>query len=181
MAARILLTGTPGCGKTTLVRRVVEQLRHLRLAGFITQELRSDDGKRIGFEAIGLNGGSTMLANVKSGSRIRVGKYGVELPRFEELIGSELQRPGSEVDLFVVDEVGKMECFSPLFVEQMEVLLDGSTPLLATVAIKGSGFIAQIKQRADVELLEVTSHNRDELVDKLAERLRHAIVRRWPT
>jgi nucleoside-triphosphatase len=81
----------------------------------------------------------------------------------------------------VVDEVGKMECFSPLFVEQMETLLDGSTPLLATVAIKGSGFIAQVKQRAGVELLEVTSRNRDELVDKLAEQFRHAIARRLPT
>jgi len=172
MAARILLTGTPGCGKTTLVRRVVAQLRDLRLAGFITQELRNHDGHRIGFEAIGLNGGSAMLASVSSESRTRVGKYGVELPGFEELICSELQRLSSEVDLFVIDEVGKMECFSPLFVEKIQTLLDGSTPILGTVAIRGSGFIAQVKQRAGVELLEVTSENRDELVNKLAERLR---------
>ena len=118
MAARILLTGTPGCGKTTLVRRVVEQLRDLRLAGFITQELRNEEGQRIGFEAIGLNSGSTMLASVKSRSKIRVGKYGVELSGFEKLIRDELQRPGDKVDLFVVDEIGKMECFSPLFVER---------------------------------------------------------------
>ena len=145
------------------------------MAGFITQELRNDEGQRIGFEAIGLNSGSTMLASVKSGSKIRVGKYGVELPGFEKLIRNELQGLGSEVDLFVVDEVGKMECFSPLFVERMQWLLDGSTPILGTVAMKGSGFIAQVKQRAGVELLEVTFRNRDELVDQLTERLRYAI------
>lgn len=170
MAAQILLTGIPGCGKTTLVRRVVEQLRDLRLAGFIAQEMRGSDGRRIGFQAIGLNGGSVMLASVKSDSKIRVGKYGVELPGFEKLIHSELQR--FEVDLVVVDEVGKMECFCQVFVQRMETLLDGPTPLLLTVAMKGSGFIAQVKQRAGVELIEVTRENRDELPDKLVERLR---------
>ena len=176
MAVQILLTGTPGCGKTTLVRRVIEQLRDLRLAGFITQELRNEVGQRIGFEAIGLNSGSTMLASAKSRSKIRVAKYGVELPDFEKLICSELRRQSSEIDLFVVDEIGKMECFSTLFVEQIETLFDSATPLLATVAIRGGGFIADIKRRAGVEVLEVTTENRDELVDQLAPRLRGEIA-----
>ncbi len=42
--------------------------------------------------------------------------------------------------------------------------------------MKGSGFIAQLKQRAGVELIEVTRKNRDELADKLAERLRLSTV-----
>ena len=53
----ILLTGLPGCGKTTLVRRVIEPLTDLRLAGFYTGEPRGTDGRRVGFEAIGLNDG----------------------------------------------------------------------------------------------------------------------------
>ncbi|MHC4350036.1 MAG: nucleoside-triphosphatase [Planctomycetota bacterium] len=35
-AANVLLTGKPGCGKTTLVRRVLEHLGGRRLAGFYT-------------------------------------------------------------------------------------------------------------------------------------------------
>jgi nucleoside-triphosphatase THEP1 len=30
----ILLSGPPGCGKTTVIRRLVERLGDLRLAGF---------------------------------------------------------------------------------------------------------------------------------------------------
>ena len=82
----LLLTGPPGCGKTTLVLRIIEQLRDLRLAGFYTQELRGDDGRRTGFQAIGLNGGSTALAGVRSKSKIRVGRYGVELSGFEQML-----------------------------------------------------------------------------------------------
>lgn len=176
MASHILLTGTPACGKTTLVRRIVEQLGDLRLAGFLTEEWRGQDDRRVGFRAIGLNGGSVMLASVKSQSSTRVGKYGVELTGFEELIRGELERSDADVDLFVVDEVGRMECFSRLFVEQMQKHFDGPTPLLATIAIKGGGFIDLLKERGDVELIVVTPKNRDELADQLVERLRRIIA-----
>ena len=39
-----------------------------------------------------------------------------------------------------------MECCSQLFVRQMQKLLDGPTPLPLTVAMRGSGLIALLKQ-----------------------------------
>ena len=51
----LLLTGAPGCGKTTVLERVAEHLGDLRLAGFLTLELR-EHGQRVGFEAVGLGG-----------------------------------------------------------------------------------------------------------------------------
>ncbi len=89
------------------MRRVVGRLKSRRLAGFYTQEVRRAGGRRIGFEAIMLNGGSTMLASVLSRSRIRVGKYGVDLPRFEELIHDELHGSGAVAELIVIDEIGR--------------------------------------------------------------------------
>jgi len=174
-ARHLLLTGFPGCGKTTLICRIIEQLRDLRLAGFYTQELRGDDGRRVGFEAIGLNGRSTTLASVRSKSKMRVGKYGVELSGFEQLLDAELNREAKHVDLFVIDEVGKMECYSKPFVELAGKLMDGDVPVLSTVAMKGSGFTADVKQRDDVELIRVDNDNRDRLVDDLAERIRDAV------
>jgi len=49
----LLLTGHPGCGKTTVLERALEHLGDLRLAGFVTLELR-EHGQRVGFEAVGL-------------------------------------------------------------------------------------------------------------------------------
>ncbi len=174
-ARSLLLTGLPGCGKTTLVRRVIDRLGTARLAGFYTEERRGPDGRRVGFDAIGLNGGTTTLASVASSSRDRVGRYGVELRGFEELIRDELERDDEDVDLFVIDEIGKMECLSARFVALTRQLLDGARPVLATVAMKGGGFIGRVKERRDVELVEVTPGNREDLVGVLAERLRSAL------
>ncbi len=170
----LLLSGRPGCGKTTLVLRIIEQLRDLRLAGFYTEETRGDDGRRTGFHAIGLNGSSTTLASVRSKSKIRVGRYGVELSGFEQFVDDELNREAGDVDLLVIDEIGKMECFSGPFVELVGKLLGGDAPVLATVAIKGRGLIADVKKRHDVEQITVHDGNRDRLVSDLAERIRSA-------
>jgi nucleoside-triphosphatase len=74
----LLLTGVPGCGKTTVICRIAERLRDRRPEGFYTDEVRYR-GRRVGFRAVGLGGGSVMLAHVGFSGRHRVGRYGVDL------------------------------------------------------------------------------------------------------
>lgn len=163
----LLLTGLPGCGKTTAVHRLVERLTDLRLCGFYTQELR-EQGTRVGFEAVGLSSGRhALLAHVRSRSRHRVGRYGVEAAAFAQIVHAELGRPAGDLDLFVVDEIGKMELLCPQFVEVVPRLLDGPVPVVATVALRGGGLIAAVKARADVRLVDVTAENRDRLPGEL--------------
>jgi nucleoside-triphosphatase len=166
----LLLTGRPGCGKTTVVCRVIGRLAGRRLAGFYTQEIRQH-GKRLGFEAIGLGGGRCVLAHVSVRTKWRVGRYGVELDAFNALVQSELGKSADAVDLFLIDEIGKMECLSGLFVEAATRVLGGPVAVLATVAAKGGGLISQVKARCDVEILRVSADNRDRLPGQLAERL----------
>jgi len=99
-----------------------------------------------------------------------VGRYGVELDGFDRLVRDELGE-GDDADLYVIDEIGKMEMFSDVFVEAATRVLDGPVPVLATIAAKGGGLIARVKERPDVELIKVTAANRDELVGVLVGRL----------
>ncbi len=170
-AKNLLITGPPGCGKTTATRKVIDALSDLRLRGFVSQEMRKD-GRRIGFELVGLGGFRATLAHVDFDSEIRVSRYGVDVDVLGLLVEAEMPLLPDETDLYVIDEIGKIECFSEAFIQAMTDLLDSPVPVLATIAVRGRGFIEEVKQRPDIELIEVTNDNRDDLPAKIVERIR---------
>jgi nucleoside-triphosphatase len=163
----ILVSGRPGVGKTTVIRRLADLLSDRVVAGFYTGEIR-ESGQRRGFGVTTFSGGSGVLAHVTLKTRQRVGRYGVDVAAFERLVLPELARP---CDLMLIDEIGKMECFSPRFVEVVRGLLDGFTPVVATVAVSGAGFIAEVKRRPGVEVWQVTRESREETPQRVAARV----------
>jgi nucleoside-triphosphatase len=169
MAAPLLLvTGTPGIGKTTLIRKVVERLRPLPMSGFYTEETR-DGAERTGFRVVTLDGQKGPLATVGKGGGPHVGRYRVDLEGFEETALPSLRiRP--DVELYVIDEIGKMESYSDRFVEAARELLESGVPVLASVALHGAGFIEEVKSHPRAELIQVTQNNRDELRERIASK-----------
>ena len=73
------------------------------------------------------------------------------------------------MDVFLIDEIGKMECFSQRFVEAIRIILDSNVPIVATVASKGKGIIAEVKTRHDIDIMEITPSNRDNVPNKIAD------------
>jgi nucleoside-triphosphatase len=169
----LLVTGKPGVGKTTLVERIVKRLSgSLRLAGFTTTEVREPTGERAGFDIVSVNGKRSELARIGFEGRVRVGRYGVNLEKFEQLALPELAR--RNVDLIVIDEIGKMECSSGRFRRAVEDVLDAPVNVLATLGISRLAFFQAMRDRPDVELTILTERNRDTLVDELSARLQSA-------
>lgn len=166
----ILITGAPGVGKTTVLRKVAAGLGARTIRGFATAEIRSGR-ERQGFRLETFDGRSAVLAHISIRSTHRVGKYGVDVAAFEAL-ASEALDPRANADVYLVDEIGKMECFSEKFVAVAEKLLDSGKPLVATVALRGSGFIEGVKRRSDVELWTVTRSNRDALPGEILSLLK---------
>ena len=169
--ARIcLITGRPGVGKTSAIRKIAGSRSDLHLCGFYTEEIR-EAGERRGFRLVTLDGQERVMAHVAFRGPHRVGKYGVDVALVDEVADSVLAASPA-ADLYLVDEIGKMECLSSRFVGAMRALLDSTRPVLATVAQRGGGFIAEVKHREDVLLWEVTLGNRDEMPDRLLAWLR---------
>jgi nucleoside-triphosphatase len=166
MKRNLLLTGAPGVGKTTLVRRVLDNLPPGVASGFFTCELR-EEGRRLGFAVKTLAGQSEVLAHVNIDSSYRVGRYGVDLAAFERLALPAIDPDRVGASLLVIDEIGKMECFSDRFRKLVVAALGSDRAVLATIALRGNQFIQGLKQRSDVCVLQLTQQNRGRLIQQV--------------
>jgi nucleoside-triphosphatase len=165
MKKNILVTGLPGIGKTTLIKKLAEVLNDLNPIGFYTAEIREDTIRR-GFELIGLDGRRGLLSHIDIKSPYRVGKYKVDIKGFEDFLDS-IPFFNPSTPMVIIDEIGKMECLSDQFKKLLKETLDSEKWVIATIAFKGGGLITEVKERQDVKLFEITKKNRDSLFSEI--------------
>ena len=72
MAKKLLITGRPGAGKTTLIKKVARMLQPFHPVGFYTEEIRAQ-GQRVGFQLVSLDGQRRIMSHVDIPSPFRVG------------------------------------------------------------------------------------------------------------
>jgi nucleoside-triphosphatase len=147
------------------VPKTREALADYHPAGFVMREIR-EEGVRKGFLLVSCSGARHVFSHVDFKSPFRVGKYQIDLAGFEQFL-KEIHLSEASNGLVVVDEIGKMECFSPLFRDTVLRILDSDQPFIATIGKKGTLFMEGIKKRQDVKLIEVTIDNRDWISEEL--------------
>lgn len=169
-SAKILLTGLPGCGKTTAVMQIIANLDSKKVTGFYTQEIREKNVRK-GFSWKRLDGAEGILAHVDIKGHFRVGKYGVDVAGFEKYVVPILDIQQTDAELFVLDEIGKMECLSEKFAAAVRQLFASDKSVLATVAKKGKGLISEVKNYPDTQLFNLTTQNRDKIIAEISQTL----------
>ena len=169
MANNILLSGYPGVGKTTLINKIIKKL-NCKIGGFYTHE-KKESGKRTGFYITDFSGNQMVMADVNSTSSYRVSKYGVNVKAFEKIGIPALENANKTADLIIIDEIGKMEMFSPKFCKMLEKIFNSQKPVLATIKKIDCKLTLELKARDDVVIFHLTIQNRDEMVDRIIDRL----------
>jgi nucleoside-triphosphatase len=155
----LFLTGAPSSGKTTVIEQVIEKLK-VSANGFYTQEERLS-GKRTGFLMKTLDGKAGYLAHQDIKSEFHIRRYGISIENIENIAVPSIKPVNSQI--IILDEIGKMECFSEIFKRAALKALDSPNIVLGTITFGGDDFILGIKNREDIEITEVTPDNRDSL------------------
>jgi nucleoside-triphosphatase len=161
MAKNVFIAGAPGIGKTSLISRLYRDLTPLFIKGFYKeaiQEYRILKGYRLAtfdFQEL-------ILAHVHIVGPEKIGEFGLNIDGFNDLISNQLI-PDPKVELFLIDEIGKMECKSQLFRQSVLNIIDSDIPLIATLASHEVLEILDIKDREDIAILNMTYKNRDSL------------------
>jgi nucleoside-triphosphatase len=167
-SVKILLTGLPGCGKTTAIMKIIASLECEKVAGFYTREIRENNNRK-GFRWKRLDGAAGILAHVDIKGRFKVGKYGVDIAGFEKNIVPILDAERTGAKLFVIDEIGKMECLSEKFIAATRTLFASDKSIMATVARKGDGLISEVKNCPDTQLFKLNHENRDKTIEEILQ------------
>ncbi|XP_074565898.1 uncharacterized protein LOC141822352 isoform X2 [Curcuma longa] len=167
-----------GVGKTTLITRVFEALRashpQITIQGFYTREVR-EGSDRVGFEVVTLDGmrGPLASSKISSTESLRwpsVGKYKVDVASFESLALPQMKvKEGT--NLFIIDEVGKMELYSSSFFPAVLRILDSNVPFLASIPIPKFGRdipgVARLRNHPGATIFTLDPGNRDAMKDRI--------------
>jgi nucleoside-triphosphatase len=165
---KIVVTGQPGVGKTTLVERVLAEVP-LKAGGMITREIRKI-GRRVGFAVIDVaTGKEGVLAHIHLPRGPRLGRYRVNLQDLDGVGAAAIEWALEHAELVVVDEVGPMELKSPRFIAAVERALTAPKHLLLTVH-RASNHRLAYRARHECDLLvRLTVGNRDEKTGQIIE------------
>jgi len=166
-AARILLTGRPGVGKTTIIKKVLEVGIPVA-GGFLTEEIRRG-GRRIGFAVKDIHSGRDgILARVDLKDGPRVGQYRVNLASFESVGVEALRQALAGEGCVVIDEIGKMELCSAAFRAAVSEVFESGRSVMASIAIHDHPFLSRMRQVRGVTLVEAVVENRNDLPARIA-------------
>ena len=169
---KIGITGMPSVDKTETLIKIIEKIEKsgYKIEGMITETLL-EDNKRVGFYVKDWQTNEReIFAHIDFDLKDKVGKYGVDLNVLEKVGVTAIEKAINDenIDIIIIDEIGKMEMLSEKFCETVIDALDSDKPILVTLHKKSrTPLLQDIRRRDDIRILEVTAVNKNLLPYKI--------------
>ncbi|MFD0771774.1 nucleoside-triphosphatase [Bacillus sp. CGMCC 1.60114] len=169
MGNYFFLTGKPRVGKTTALKKIINEIGVENFSGFYTEEI-VENSNRTGFRIISLTGEEAVIADVNSKSDIRVGRYGINVSKFERIAIQSIQNNAKKI--IVIDEIGPMQIASSKFLSTINPFMRNSQTVLGTIYYDSHPKIDEIKANSEMEIYELTQENYNDVLTKMIYEIR---------
>lgn len=159
----IILTGELHCGKSTLVRRILEKLSVDCKGVFSESVLEHGHVAGYGLRLIG-EPNLHIFAHTDFEKGQHFDKFVVDLAPFERAANYIEHNLAVQPDLFVVDEIGLIEHTVTPYKQAITNILDSTIPSVLVVQ-KRSDFLLELMPRHDVKIFVLeTNHTQLEIL-----------------
>ncbi|RLG38236.1 NTPase [Candidatus Alkanophaga liquidiphilum] len=175
MRVRIAVTGRPGIGKSTVIRKVVARLKAegVSVGGMLSSNIRKG-GRRVGFEILDVASGRRGVLAYIGLEGPRIGKYGVNMQDLEGIGVTAIRNATQFADVVVIDEIAPMEMKSEKFAAAVEGALISKKHMFVSVHHNLRHELA-MRVKEEFELFEVTIMNREGLPELISEKYLRAL------
>jgi len=169
---KIGITGMPNVGKTDTLIKIIKSLEEhgYTVEGMITEPIIKKK-KRVGFYVKDWQTQEKeIFAHLDYETKEKVGNYGVDTDALEKIGVPAIEKAilDEEINIIVIDEIGKMEMLSEKFCEMVTAALDSDKPIIVTLHKKSrTPLLQDVRRRDDIRILEVTPVNRNLLPYKI--------------
>lgn len=155
---KLLLTGPPGVGKTTLLLKLIPVLSNP--IWIVSEEIKDNGRRRVGFSAKTSRGQTGVFAHKSEiDSSVRLGDYKVDIAAVDNLFTDSIKSAPSD-NFIVIDEIGRMQMLSPKFHHAAQELFGKDVNVLATIRY-GDEWTKEFTKRSDTITFTLTADNQD--------------------
>lgn len=164
LKTNIFLTGQIQVGKSTLIYKLLasDEFANADIRGFRTL----NRGKDVYLMDAMADVEDCTEENI-CGERILEGAGNMPTPYLDVFnnLGTSLLGDIDDADIVVMDELGFLESEAYVFRERIVEILDSEKPVLGVLKKKPTEFLDSVRDRDDVEVIEITSENRLEQLE----------------
>lgn len=184
-----LVQGQPGSGKTTLLKAILARLREqgARVCGFITEEnLGRSTSSRTGFDVVSIpvdendDSERCLFASKFSKTKFKTGSYYVHVASFDRVALPSLVL-SDDVDVYLIDEIGRMEMHSVRFKEAVLDLLKAGKVVVGSIAAPRYGHVVNFCEDIKVRNGTMLWNQKKSIRGQVEEEMCETILKWWST